>query len=249
MANEIIYGLNPVLEALRAGKRRCHGIFIAAGRREADARLVEEEAARRRIPVKALPREEIAQMAGAKTHQGVVAKIDPYPYDPLGAAVDAALADARKGFLLVLDGITDPQNLGSIIRTAHLMGVHGVILPRDNAAGVTPTVVKASAGASEHTRIVQVTNIAETLRYIKERGFWVSGAAGEGSESLYDHDFTGENAAIVLGEEGGGIRRLVRERCDYLLRIPMEGVVGSYNVSVAGALFMGEVARQRLVKR
>ena len=244
-SSEIIYGTNPVLEALRAGKRRCHQLFVSEGRREADVKAVEGEAARRRVPVKRVPREELTKLAETEKNQGVALRCDPFSYDGLEALVERALSDERKGFLVVLDGITDPQNLGSIVRTAHLMGVHGIILPRDNAAGVTPAVVKSSAGATEYLPIAQVTNIAETLRYIKERGFWVTGAAGESSDMIYLHDFKGYNVALVLGAEGSGIRRLVRERCDYLLSVPMEGAVGSYNVSVAGALFMGEVARQR----
>lgn len=244
-ATEIIYGLNPVLEVMRAGKRRCHKVYVAAGRRESDAKAVEEEAARRRVPLSRLTRDEITKLAATEKHQGVALQCDAFPYAELETMLESALSDPRKGFLVILDGVTDPHNLGSIVRTAHLMGVHGVVMPRDNAAAVTATVVKSSAGATEYLPIAQVTNVAETLRYIKERGFWVSGAVGETDKSLYLHDFKGDNVALVLGAEGGGIRRLVRERCDHLLSIPMGGAVGSYNVSVAGALFMGEVARQR----
>ncbi|HPM41100.1 MAG TPA: RNA methyltransferase, partial [bacterium] len=171
-SSEIIYGTNPVLEALKAGRRRCHQVFVSDGRREADVKAVEEEAARRRVPVKRVPREELKKLAETEKNQGVALRCDPFSYEDLEALVGRALSDERKGFLVVLDGVTDPQNLGSIVRTAHLMGVHGIIIPRDNAAGVTPTVVKSSAGATEYLPIAQVTNIAETLRYIKERGFW-----------------------------------------------------------------------------
>ena len=247
MSTEIIYGTNPVLELMRSGKRRAHQIVISSGRREGEAKLIEDEAARRRVPVKRGTREEIALLAKTEKHQGVAARCDPFPYAPVEEVVSEAIADGRKGFMVILDGITDPQNLGSIVRTAHLMGVHGIVLPRDNAAAVSPSVVKASAGATEYLNVSQVTNIAETIRYMKEQGFWVAGAAGEGRESLYQHDFLGQHVALVLGAEGSGLRRLVREKCDFLLSIPMEGAVGSYNVSVAGALFMGEVMRQRML--
>lgn len=245
---DILYGVNPVIEALRAGKRRCHELYIAAGRREAECRRLEEEARRRRVPVRSLPREEITALARSDKHQGAAARCDAFPYAPLESVVSAALAAAEKGFVVLLDGITDPQNLGSIVRSAHLMGVHGVILPRDNAAPVSPAVVKASAGATEHLPIVQVTNLAETIRSIKDRGFWVAGAEEESRDSVYLHDFQGHHVALVMGSEGRGLRRLVRERCDYLLSIPMKGVIQSYNASVAGALMMGEVSRQRWLK-
>ena len=242
---EIIYGTNPVLEVMRAGKRRCHEVLVASGRRGRELSAIEEAASGSGVTLRRVARDEVAKLANTEKHQGVAARCDPFPYSTLEAIIDEALSDPRKGFIVVLDGVTDPQNLGSIARTAHLMGVHGIFLPRDNAASVNPTVVKSSAGATEHLPISQVTNVAQTLSYIKDRGFWVFGAAGETGESLYVHDFKGDNVAIVLGAEGGGMRRLVKERCDQLLSIPMEGKIGSYNVSVAGALFMGEVARQR----
>lgn len=245
MPTEIIYGVNPILEVLRAGRRRCHELIIAAGRREREAHLLEEEAKRHRVPVKMLSRDELTALAGTDKHQGAVARCDPFPLASLEEIVETAIASPMKGFLVLLDGVTDPQNVGSIARTADLMGVHGLVLPRDNAAPITPTVVKASAGATEYLPIAQVTNMAESIRYIKERGFWVAGAAGESENSIYIHDFKGFHVALVLGSEGRGLRRLVRERCDHLLSLPMEGHISSYNVSVAGALFMGEVARQR----
>lgn len=242
---EYIYGLNPVLELMRAGRRRCHEIFVSINRKEADAKRVQDEAALHRIPIKYLTRDELTHISHIEKHQGVVARCDSYPYAVFEDVVRAASSDPRKGFLVILDGITDPQNFGSLVRTAHLMGAHGVVIPRDNAVSVTPTVVKTSAGATEYLPIVQVTNIANSISHIKDKGFWVAGADGNSKENIYLHDFRGCNTAIVIGAEGEGIRRLVRERCDYLLSIPMEGAVGSYNASVAGALFMGEVARSR----
>ncbi|MFH0798686.1 MAG: 23S rRNA (guanosine(2251)-2'-O)-methyltransferase RlmB [Pseudomonadota bacterium] len=247
MATEIVYGMNPVLELLRAQKRRCHEVFVSALRNEADAKLVREVAEHAGVTVKSISKEEINKISRVEKNQGIAARCDPYQYADLEDILETALKDERKGFIVILDGITDPQNLGSLVRTASLMGVHGLILPRDNSAQVNPTVVKASAGATEHQAIVQVTNISRTITYLKGKGFWTAAAVGESADSLYLHDFKGYNLAIVLGSEGHGIRRLIRERCDYLLSIPMGGPIKSYNVSVAGALFMGEVARQRWV--
>lgn len=245
MGTEILYGANPVLEVLRAGKRRCHCIFTAHGKREIGIQQIIDEATRLSLPLKKLSRDEISKFARTDKHQGIAVRCDSFPYSSLEEVLGRAAADERKGFIVLLDGITDPQNLGSIARTAYLMGVHGVILARDNVAPVSSTVVKASAGATEYIMIAQVTNLAETLKYLKERGYWISGADGDSQDILYLHDFKAYNTALVLGSEGRGMRRLVKERCDYLLSIPMEGSIKSYNVSIAGALFMGEVARQR----
>ena len=242
---DILYGMNPVLEALRANRRRVKEIFIAEGRKETALARVAEEARRRAVPVRTAIRDDISRRAGTEKHQGIVACVDAYPYAVLETLAEAALADPRKALLLMLDGVTDPQNLGSLVRTAHLLGVHGVILPRDNAAGVTAAAVKASAGATEYLPIAQVTNLVRTVQYLKELGMWVAGAEASGDKSLYDHDFAGHHVVLVMGSEGAGIRRLLKENCDHLLSIPMEGHITSYNVSAAGALLLGEIARQR----
>ena len=242
---DIIYGVHPILEVLRSGRRRCHEIFIATGRKETEARLISEEASRRGVEVRFVDRAEIGRYACTSKHQGVAARVDAFRYASLDEIVDTARRDERKGFILLLDGVTDPHNVGSLIRTAHLMGVHGMILPRDNAAPITSAVVKVSAGATEHLPIAQVTNITKTIMFLKESGFWIAAAEAGADKPLYLHDFTGYHVALILGAEGTGIRRLVRKNCDYFMSIPMEGAVASHNVAVAGALFMGEVARQR----
>ncbi|MFA4875244.1 MAG: 23S rRNA (guanosine(2251)-2'-O)-methyltransferase RlmB [bacterium] len=244
---EIIYGVNPVLEALRSGRRRCHEVILASGKKEKLVARVAEEATRNGVQVKQASREEIGRLARTDKHQGVAARVDPFDYASLQGVVEAALRDERKAFLLILDGITDPQNLGSLIRTAYLLGVHGVILPRDNAASVTPAVVKASAGATEYLPIVQVTNLTNTIRYFKEKGMWVAAAEASGEKTIYQADFKGFNIVVVLGSEGAGVRRLIKENCDYILSIPMYAkAIESYNVAAAGALFLGEVSRQRI---
>jgi 23S rRNA (guanosine2251-2'-O)-methyltransferase len=242
---DIIYGVHPVLETLRSGRRSCHEVFIASGRKDEEARLISEEASRRGVPVRFVDRADIGRYAGTSKHQGVAARVDPFQYAALEDIVDVARRDERKGFIVLLDGVTDPHNVGSLIRTAHLMGAHGMILPRDNAAPITPVVVKVSAGATEHLPIAQVTNISNAIKFLKENDFWIAAAEASADKSLYLHDFTGYHVALILGAEGTGIRRLVRKNCDYFLSIPMEGAIASHNVAVAGALFMGEVARQR----
>lgn len=202
-------------------------------------------AQRQKVRVSMLPKGELARLAGTDRHQGMAARVDPFSYTLLEDMVLSALSLDEKVFVVVLDGVTDPQNLGSILRTAHLLGVQGIILPRDNACAITPAAVKASAGASEYMSISQVTNIANTIKYLQEKGMWVAAMDADGEKSIYENDFTGYHLALVLGSEGRGVRRLVRERCDFLLHIPMRGKIDSFNVSIAGALVMGEVARQK----
>lgn len=244
-AADVIYGVNPVEECLRAGKRRCEKIYIALGRHGAEISSSIKLAKERHIEVVQITKDEISKITKTEKHQGIVAQCEPYPYVDLEEVVRSVSKKGDKGFIIILDGITDPQNMGSIIRTAHLMGVSLVVIPKDNSAEVNATVVKASAGATEWQDVVQVTNIVQAITYIKDKGYWVYGAAGDGDKSIYDIEFKGDNVALVLGTEGRGLRRLVRESCDHLCYIPMKGKIGSYNVSVAGAIFMNEVARSR----
>lgn len=241
---EIVYGINPIIELLRAGRRACHEIFLSRVKGEHVGELI-KLAGDMRIRIKDVEKGEVDRLSGVQKNQGVAAKVDPYHYITVEELGEFSAKADSCGFIAVFDGITDPQNLGSLIRTAHLMGVHGIILPRDNSASVNATVAKVSSGATEHTHISLVTNLVNSLDYFKDMGFWVSGAEGEAECLVYDHDFTQENVIFVLGSEGKGMRRLVRERCDYLLKLPMYGSIDSYNVSIAGALFMGEVMRQR----
>lgn len=242
---EIICGTHAVAELLRARKRPCYEILVAQGKKEKAIADIEDMAVRSGVPVRSVPNEELSSIASVEKHQGVAAKTDHFPFNSLESVIKKAKGDPGKGFLLVLDGILDPHNLGSLIRTAHQTGVHGMILPKDNSAPVSPTAVKASAGATEYLQIVEVTNIVSALKDLKNNDFWIVGAEGSSKEGLYLFDFTKDNYVLVLGGEGRGIRRLVRENCDFLLSIPMFGNIDSYNVSVAGAMFMSEVMRQR----
>jgi 23S rRNA (guanosine2251-2'-O)-methyltransferase len=180
-------------------------------------------------------------------HQGVVAITGEYPYAQLDEILNVAGRAGVPPLVLVLDSVQDPQNLGALVRTAHVVGAHGIVIPKDRAVGVTPVVVKASAGATEHMKIAQVVNVARALEELKAAGLWVVGAVAAGGEPPWKIDYTGP-CALVLGAEGKGIRPLVLRGCDLLVRIPMAGQVASLNVGAAGAMLLYEAARQRALK-
>ena len=240
--DDIIYGVNPVTEALR-GSRRAFELFLAEG---ADRRLEQlvALAGERGVPVRRRDRPSLARLAGSEHHQGAVLRVEPYPYAELPDLLDRWRGSGEPGLLLVLDGIQDPHNLGALIRSAACAGAHGVIIPRDRAAGVTPTVEKVSAGGTGVVAVAQVTNISQTLEQLKKEGFWIYGAAGEAGESLYRQDLRG-HTALVIGGEGEGVRPLVRKHCDLLLSIPLKGAISSLNASVAGGIMLFEAVRQR----
>ena len=237
----VIEGRNPVLEALASG-RRVKEVLIAEGSRGRAAFEVEEAAARRGVPVRRVPRRELERLAETTAPQGVIALAAPIGYTPLEKILEAARPGP--GLLLVCDGIVDPRNLGALIRSADAAGAHGVIVPKHRAAGLTATVMKASAGAAAHVPVAQVVNVSRTLLFLKEQGYWVAGAAAEGSVPLWKADLRG-SIALVVGSEGKGLSRLVAETCDFLVSIPMYGAVSSLNASVAGAILLYEAVRQR----
>lgn len=244
MSNEIIYGMNPVLEALR-GSRRAFELFVVTGAQDRRLEKLLKLAGDKGVPVRQRDRRDIARLTGTEHHQGVALRVEGFSYTELPDLLEQWRSTETSGLLLVLDGIQDPHNLGALIRTAACAGANGVIIPRDRAVAVTPTVEKSSAGAVETIPIAQVTNIAQTLAELKEAGFWVYGAVGEAAEPVYRQDLTG-NVALVIGSEGEGLRPLVRKGCDLLVAIPLQGGVSSLNASVAGGVMMFEVVRQRL---
>lgn len=239
---EILCGVHAVVEALKAARRRVHEVW-ATRVRAAEARAAIGSA---RLPVHEVTAEMLAKVSGTGQHQGIAARVDPFPYTPLDALIRQATADPRGAFFVVLDQVQDPQNVGSVIRTALCAGAHGLILPKDNAASVTPTVCRAAAGATEYLPIGQVTNVVETIKSLKSQNIWIVGADGSAKQTIYEYRFDGGHA-IVMGTEGKGLRRLVREHCDILLSIPIAGSISSYNVSAASAMILGEMMRQRLV--
>jgi len=233
LKREIIYGSRPVLEALESGRRQVFEIFDAVG-----DRAVSEAAGSRGIKTKRVSRQRVDELARGGVHQGVVARVEPYPYSGLGE-----ILTSPEPLVLVLDGVTDPRNLGAVLRAVEGAGASGVVIPRDRAAGVTAAAAKASAGASEHVRVARETNLRRAIEEMKEAGLWVYAAEGNGTP-YPQLDLTGP-VGLVLGSEGRGVRRLVREACDGTVAIPMLGNVGSLNVSVAAAVLLYEVRRQR----
>jgi 23S rRNA (guanosine2251-2'-O)-methyltransferase len=237
LKGEIVYGLRPVAEALRSKRREVREVLDSVGDEE-----VASKAAVRRVPLKRMHRERIEELVPGVVHQGVAARVGPYPYSGL----EEILA-APDPLVVVLDGVTDPRNLGAVLRAADGAGASGVVLPKDRATGVTPAAVKASAGASEHVRVARETNLRRALERMKEAGVWVYAAedAARIRATVYtDLDLSGP-VALVLGSEGRGVRRLVREGCDGTVSIPMRGAVSSLNVSVAVAILLFEARRQR----
>jgi len=233
LKQEVIYGVRPVIEALRSRRRKAFEILDASGNGE-----VADAAAAYGVPVKRVPPIRIEELARGAAHQGVAARVEPYPYSDL----DEILA-VHDPLILVLDGVTDPRNLGAVLRVADGAGASGVVIPKDRAVGVTAAAVKASAGASEHVPIARVTNLRRSIDRMKESGVWVY-AAEVGGTGYTGLDLTGP-VALLLGSEGRGVRRLVREGCDGGISIPMLGAVESLNVSVAAAVLLYEARRQR----
>ena len=241
--DNLIVGRQPVLEALKA-HQPIERILILHGTIGSHIDQVKQLARKLAIPVKDTDKERFAELAGDTLTQGIIAIIESFQYAEIEEILAAAQKKKEPPFLLVLDEIEDPHNLGALIRSAECAGVHGIIIPLHNAASVNSTVVKTSAGATAHLPIARVTNIAQTLDDLKKNGIWIVGTAMESSKSYDQHDYLGP-LAIVIGNEGKGIRRLVKEKCDFLVSIPMHGKIESLNASVAGALVMFEAAKGR----
>ncbi|RKG96694.1 23S rRNA (guanosine(2251)-2'-O)-methyltransferase RlmB [Corallococcus carmarthensis] len=244
-APRYVHGVNPVLEALRAHPDAVERLFLVDG--QVGAKAAGELLSRARdagVRVEKVGRERLNSMAEGGVHQGVVAELRGFQYVELEDVLDAAKAKGQPALVVVLDGIQDPHNLGAIIRSAHALGAHGVVLAKDRAVQVTGTVAKASAGAVEYCPIARVTNISRALEQLKEAGLWVAAADVEGAEPLWSARLDGP-LALVVGAEGAGVREGVLKHCDFRLRIPMGGQVGSLNASVSAAILLYEVARQR----
>jgi len=242
---ETIYGRNSVCECLLAGRRRVYKLFLARGVKERD--LVAEIVALAQKAKVAIERVERATLdrIGAVNHQGVAAEVSAYPYTHLGEILTQAERRNEPPFLLLLDCLEDPQNLGTLLRTAEVVGVHGVVIPKRRAVGVTPAVANASAGATEHLQVTRETNLARVIGELKEKGVWVVGLEDLPQARLYSQFDLSGPLALVVGSEGQGMRRLVLERCDVVLRLPMRGHIGSLNAAVAGSIALYEAWRQR----
>jgi 23S rRNA (guanosine2251-2'-O)-methyltransferase len=235
----VLFGVHPVEEALRSG-RPVGALHVAESARGGRLRAIEELARARGIKVRRADARTLDRLAGGGVHQGVVAAVEARRTRDLDEVL-RALAGAAAATLVVLDGVQDPHNLGAVVRNAALTGVAAVLIPKDRAAGVTPVVEKVAAGGLEHVDVVRVGNLAQVLRRLREEGFWVYGAAGEaGAEDLDRVDFAGR-VALVLGEEHAGLRRLTRELCDRLVRIPSTGVIDSFNLGTASGIILARI--------
>lgn len=238
-----IEGKNPVLEALRAD-RTINRIYIEKGLKDPVMEKIYAEARNKGIVVSYVDKARLDQMSETRNHQGVIADVAPYSYAEVDDILEKANSLGQPPLVLILDGITDPNNLGSIIRTAECAGVHGIILPKRRAAALTPVVAKVAAGAAEHMLVARVTNLTRTIQDLKEKGLWIAGADMSGDTVYYDYDYESP-LAVVIGSEGEGISRLVRENCDVLLRIPMYGKINSLNAAVAAALIVFRAVEKR----
>ena len=243
--NEIVEGRNAVIEALRAG-RAIDKIFIAKGDVDKTLGHIASRARDKGVVVVECDRKKLDFMSQTHAHQGVIALCAVREYCTVEDIFAVAEERGEKPFVIVCDEISDPHNLGAIIRSAECAGAHGVIIPKRRSAGLTAIVDKASAGAAEHMAIARVPNIPAAIKELKDRGLWVYGTAADGQSDLWHTDFTG-NVALVIGSEGDGMGRLVRESCDFIVSLPMKGQVSSLNASAAAAIVMYEVLRQRSV--
>jgi 23S rRNA (guanosine2251-2'-O)-methyltransferase len=237
-----IYGINSVTEALKARGRAFEWVAMAKERNDIRLQRLIEDCRRLKVPVRFMARTELDELAGNAAHQGVVAVTSAKQYNDLNDVIEAKRG--RYSLIVVLDGVEDPHNLGAILRTSDAVGANGIVIPERRAAAVTGTVTKASAGASEHLPIAKVTNIARTVEELKESNVWTVGLDERGKQTYDQLDYN-MDCALVLGGEGKGLHDLVKRKCDFLVSIPMLGKVPSLNVSVAAAVVLYEIVRQR----
>lgn len=242
-SEEMIAGKHPVLEALRSG-REINKIWIAEGAQKTLTQPIVAEAKKQGIVVQFVDKRKLDSMVEGVAHQGVVAQAAAFSYVEVEELLEIAAQSGTAPFILVLDEIEDPHNLGSILRTAECTGVHGVIIPKRRSASLTATVLKTSAGAAEHVPVARVTNLAQTIDKLKEAGVWVAGTDVSASQDVYKMKFD-MPLAVVIGNESKGMGRLIKEKCDFLVKLPMLGRLNSLNASVAAGVLMYEVVRQR----
>ena len=235
-------GRNAVREALRAGKT-VERLYVQEGLKDAALGSLIAEAQKRNIQCRFVTKERLDEMSETGAHQGVIAAVSAYEYAEVEDMLRAAEEKGEEPFLILLDGVEDPHNLGAILRTANLAGAHGVIIPKDRAVGLTATAAKTSAGAVNYTPVARVTNLSRTIRELKEKGLWFVCADMDG-EIMYRQNLKGP-IGLVMGSEGSGVSRLVREQCDFVTAIPMQGDIDSLNVSVATGILAFEILRQR----
>lgn len=241
-----IEGRNSVMELLESGKD-INKIYVAKGEKHGSINKIIAKAKENKIVTVEIEKTKLYKMAQTENCQGVIAIVPPFDYCIVDDILNEAKRKKEKAFILILDGIEDPHNLGSIIRTAETAGVHGIIIPKRRATLVNSTVNKTSAGATNFMKIARVNNLNETIKYLKDNDVWIYGTDMDTETIYYDEDMTG-NVAIVIGSEGFGMSRLVKENCDFLIKIPMKGKITSLNASVSAGIVMYEVVKQRQMK-
>lgn len=239
----IIEGRNPVIEAIK-NDREIDKIMIANGAKEGSIKKITAMAKEKNIIIQYVDRNKLDEISTSHSHQGVIANVSEYKYFELDDLIQNTKDKGEDPFFIILDEITDPHNLGSIIRTADAVGAHGVIIPKRRSVHITPTVAKASAGAVEYVPVCKVTNIVNTIKTLKEHGLWIAAADMDG-QTFYEQNLTGP-IGLVIGSEGFGISRLVKKNCDYIVKMPMVGNVTSLNASVAGSILLYEIFKQRI---
>lgn len=241
MDERYIIGRNPVFEILD-NKREIYKMWILEGKLKGSINKIIEIAEKRNIEILRVNRRRLDELSGGKVHQGVIAEVEPFKYSTIKELIELARDKNESPFIIILDELQDPHNLGAIIRTAEGAGAHGVVIQERRAAGMTSTVYSASAGAAEHMKVARVTNINRAIEELKEEGLWIYGADMDG-DKYYNTDMKG-SVGLVIGNEGKGISRLVKENCDFLVNIPMSGKIESLNASNAASILMYEVVRQ-----
>lgn len=242
--SNLLWGYHPVYESLRAGRRKVKAIHIVLDKIRPREETLMGLARKRGISIKGTSPQQLNTMVGNKRHQGICAEVSPYPLSSLDLILEHAEAGGQAPFILALDQIVDPQNLGAIARTALCAGVHGIVMPKNNSAPPSAPASKASAGALEHLQVAHVTNLADALKQMKRRELWLAGSDQNSSDTVFRADLTGPLAVVIGGEEKG-IRPLVKKQCDFLVSIPQEGSLGSLNASAAAAVVLYEAFRQR----
>jgi 23S rRNA (guanosine2251-2'-O)-methyltransferase len=241
----LIYGKNPVRELLSDPGSKIEEVLLSQdAKREGNSEII-SLAKKRKIKVLLLPKDALTRMTGTPNHQGAAARVPEHEYADVGGILDKARQKGVRLLVVILDHIEDPQNLGAIIRTVDVLGGHGVIIPKDRAASVTPAVMKASAGAVNHVLISRVTNISSVIEDLKGKGVWIVGADATASKPVYEEDLTNLDIALVIGSEGRGLGQKLKEKCDFLVSIPQSGNVSSLNASVSAGVMIYEILRQR----
>jgi len=243
---ELLYGRNAVLEALRANRRKLGRLLIADGIKEGESmQAINTIARERRIQVAKVQRGELDKRTAGANHQGIALECGAYPYVEVDDIIELARERGEQPLILIFDHLQDPQNIGTLMRTAEIVGAHGIIFPDRRSASITPAVINASAGAVEHLYVAQITNIAQTIKHLQEYNIWVAGV--EDDERAVDFDKANLRGALalVIGAEGPGLARLTRERCDLLVRLPMRGKVASLNAATAGSIILYHAWRVR----